>query len=82
MSVLDVRTRLPPLHVPVSLEPSLVALGAMHLAVASSSGAVAFHRCLPEDHDRVGPEHEYGKVRTSVFVERKCLDHARTPSRH
>jgi len=67
VSVLDVRTRLPPLHVPVSLEPSLVALGSMHLAVASSSGAVAFHRCLPEDHDRVGPEQEYGKVKALVL---------------
>ena len=66
MSVVDVRTRLPPLKVPVSLEPILVAVGAMHVAAASASGLVAVHRCLPEDHQRV-TEAEYGKVKDVVL---------------
>jgi hypothetical protein len=62
VSVADVRTPSPPLRVPTSLEPVLVALGSMHLAAASVDGRVAFHRCLPDDLQRVGPELEYGKV--------------------
>jgi hypothetical protein len=70
VSVADVRTPAAPLRVPTSLEPVLVALGSMHLAAASADGRVAFHRCLPGDLQRVGPELEYGKVGRSARRER------------
>ena len=71
VSVVDVRAGVPPLKVPVSVEPTLIALGAMHLAAAGSSGRVAFHRCLPGDMAAVGPEQEYGAKVDAVRLNNK-----------